>query len=61
MKLLVKGSPLRSRRSGTKGLLSEATGHPVGGGRRRGDGEDRSAGEVERALGTSNRSINPKV
>lgn len=50
--LIIKGSPLRSRRSGTKGLLSEATGHPVGGGRRRGDGEDRSAGEIERALGT---------
>lgn len=54
---ITEGSSLRSRRSGTKGLLSEAAGHPVGGGRRRGDGEDRPAGEVERAPGTSDWSL----
>lgn len=53
---IAEGSPMRARCSGPEGLLSEAAGNPAGGGRGRGDGEDRSAGEVERAPGTS-RSI----
>lgn len=55
---ITEGSSVRSRRGGAKGLLPEIAGHTVGGGRRRGDGEDCPAGEIERAPGTSNRSLN---
>lgn len=53
---ITEGSSVRSRRGGAKGLLPEIARHPIGGGRRRGDGEDSPAGEVERAPGTSDQS-----
>lgn len=49
------GSSVRARRRRPERLLSPTAGDSFGSGRGRGDGEDRAAGEVERALGTSDR------